>query len=136
VDLSTAHGGPIGVGIVGLSAASGWAATAHVPALAALDRYELRALSASSAESARAAGEKHGVPLAFASAEELLGNNGTDGDLLVTNDLGTLNFGRVMIQRARGRQTALVDLTVPEHYPLVPKLFGREAEPSYNVAHA
>jgi hypothetical protein len=31
----------------------GWAATAHVPGLAALDGYELRALSASSAESAR-----------------------------------------------------------------------------------
>jgi predicted dehydrogenase len=62
--------------------------------------------------------------------------NGTDGDLLVTNDLGTLNFGRVTIQGARGRQTALVELTVPEHYTLVPKLFGREAEPFYNVAHA
>jgi predicted dehydrogenase len=78
VDLSTAHGGPIGVGIVGLSGASGWAATAHVPALAALDRYELRALSASSAESARAAGEKHGVSLAFASAEELAGRDEVD----------------------------------------------------------
>jgi predicted dehydrogenase len=62
---------PIGVGIVGLSASGGWAATAHVPALAAVDGYELRALSASSAESARAAGEKYGVPLAFGTAEEL-----------------------------------------------------------------
>ena len=62
---------PIGVGIVGLSAAGGWAANAHVPALAALDGYELRALSASSAESARAAGERYGVALAFGTAEEL-----------------------------------------------------------------
>ncbi|MET9040148.1 Gfo/Idh/MocA family protein [Streptomyces mirabilis] len=61
----------IRVGVVGLSASGGWAATAHVPALAGLDGYELRALSASSAESARAAGEKYAVPLAFASAEEL-----------------------------------------------------------------
>ncbi len=62
---------PIGVGIVGLSANGGWAATAHVPALAALDGYELRALSASSAESARAAGAKYGVPLTFGDAGEL-----------------------------------------------------------------
>ncbi|MFF9645846.1 Gfo/Idh/MocA family protein [Kitasatospora aureofaciens] len=62
---------PIRVGVVGLSARGGWAATAHVPALNGLDGYELRALSASSAESARAAGEKHAVPLTFSSAEEL-----------------------------------------------------------------
>ncbi|MFF2412119.1 Gfo/Idh/MocA family oxidoreductase [Streptomyces sp. NPDC058092] len=61
----------IRVGVVGLSASGGWAATAHVPALAGLDGYELRALSASSAESARAAGEKYAVPLAFGSAQEL-----------------------------------------------------------------
>ena len=63
---------PIRVGIVGLSAAGGWAATAHVPALASLDGYELRALSASTPESARAAAEKHGVPLPFGSTEELV----------------------------------------------------------------
>ncbi|MER6074890.1 Gfo/Idh/MocA family oxidoreductase [Streptomyces sp. NPDC001817] len=65
------HREPIRVGVVGLSASGGWAATAHLPALAGLDGYELRALSASSAESARAAGEKYGVPLAFGGAEEL-----------------------------------------------------------------
>ncbi|MEU1943749.1 Gfo/Idh/MocA family oxidoreductase [Streptomyces sp. NPDC020125] len=62
---------PVRVGIVGLSANGGWAAGAHVPALAALDGYELRALSASSEESARAAGAKFGVPLTFGSAAEL-----------------------------------------------------------------
>ncbi|WP_037575724.1 Gfo/Idh/MocA family protein [Phaeacidiphilus oryzae] len=64
---------PIGVGIVGLSAKRGWAATAHVPALSRLDGFELRALSASSAESARAAADKYGVPRsrAFGSAAEL-----------------------------------------------------------------
>ncbi|MFD3496310.1 Gfo/Idh/MocA family protein [Streptomyces sp. NPDC058690] len=65
------HQAPIRVGVVGLSASGGWAAAAHVPALAGLDGYELRALSASSAESARAAGEKYAVPLSFGSAEEL-----------------------------------------------------------------
>jgi predicted dehydrogenase len=70
---------PIGVGIVGLSASGGWAATAHVPALAALpDAYELRALSASSAESAEAASEQFGVPLAFGSVEELVERDEVD----------------------------------------------------------
>jgi predicted dehydrogenase len=43
---------PIGVGIIGLGATRGWAGLAHVPALAALEGFELRALSASSSESA------------------------------------------------------------------------------------
>src|SRR3954451_23056528 len=62
---------PIGVGIIGLSASGGWAAQAHLPALAAVSGYEVRALSASSPASAKAAGEKYGIPLAFGSTEEL-----------------------------------------------------------------
>lgn len=70
---------PIGVGIVGLSAGAGWAGTAHVPALAALPgKFELRALSTSSPESAQAAGEKFGVPLAFGSVEELVERDEVD----------------------------------------------------------
>jgi len=69
--FSRATGHPIGVGIVGLSASGQWAANAHVPALRAIEGYELRALSASSAESAAAAGRVHDVPLTFAHAEEL-----------------------------------------------------------------
>jgi predicted dehydrogenase len=64
-------GARIGVGIIGLSAAGGWAAQAHLPALAAVPGYEVRALSASSAASAKAAGEKYRIPLTFGSAEEL-----------------------------------------------------------------
>ena len=62
---------PIRVGVVGLSASGGWAAIAHVPALAGLDGYELRALSASSDESARAAGEKYAVPLTSSGSRPL-----------------------------------------------------------------
>jgi predicted dehydrogenase len=62
---------PIGVGIVGLSASGGWAAEAHLAALAAVPGFEVRALSASSPASAKAAGEKYGIPLTFGSAEEL-----------------------------------------------------------------
>ncbi|MFV2217081.1 Gfo/Idh/MocA family protein, partial [Actinomadura sp. LOL_016] len=64
---------------VGLSAHGGWASQAHVPALAALpDAYELRALSASSAETAKTAGERFGVPLAFGSVEELVERDEVD----------------------------------------------------------
>src|SRR6266566_3303470 len=55
----------LGVGIIGVSALRGWAAAAHIPALRALPNYEIRALSAHSAESARAAGEVFGVSAAL-----------------------------------------------------------------------
>ncbi|MYW70313.1 Gfo/Idh/MocA family oxidoreductase [Streptomyces sp. SID8379] len=62
---------PIGVGIVGLSARRGWATRGHLPALRLLDGFEVRALSASSAESAERAAEKHGIAHAYGSAAEL-----------------------------------------------------------------
>src|SRR5438445_607020 len=60
------------VGIIGVSAQRGWAATAHIPALRALPNYEVRALSAHSAESARAAGEVFGVSAVFTDHEQLV----------------------------------------------------------------
>ncbi|MFH8409382.1 Gfo/Idh/MocA family protein [Streptomyces sp. NPDC018019] len=69
---------PIGVGIIGLSASGGWAARAHLPALAAVPGFEVRALSASTPRSARAAGEKYGIPLAFGSAAELVRRDEVD----------------------------------------------------------
>src|SRR5256886_5563678 len=62
----------LGVGIVGVSPVRGWAATAHIPALRALPNYEIRALSAHSAESARAAGEVFGVSAVFSDHEQLV----------------------------------------------------------------
>ena len=62
----------LGVGIIGVSPARGWAATAHIPALRALPNYEIRALSAHSAESARAAGEVFGVDAVFSDHEQLV----------------------------------------------------------------
>ncbi|NMH98234.1 Gfo/Idh/MocA family oxidoreductase [Pseudonocardia sp. K10HN5] len=84
----------LGVGIVGLSASGGWAAGAHVPALAAVPGYELRALSASSADTARVAGERHGVGRTFGSAAELAACE--DVDLVV-----------VTVQAARHRELVL-----------------------------
>src|SRR5216110_804519 len=65
-------GSTLGVGIIGVSPVRGWAATAHIPALRALPNYEIRALSASSAESARAASEAFGVGAVFSDHEQLV----------------------------------------------------------------
>src|SRR5205809_3674845 len=65
-------GSTLGVGIIGVSPVRGWAATAHIPALRALPNYEIRALSAHSAESARAAGEVFGVCAVFSDHEQLV----------------------------------------------------------------
>src|SRR5437667_2141685 len=62
----------LGVGIIGVSPVRGWAATAHIPALRALPNYEVRALSAHSADSARAAGEVFGVGAVFSDHEQLV----------------------------------------------------------------
>src|SRR5437879_1192576 len=62
----------LGVGVIGVSAQRGWAATAHIPALRALPNYEVRALSAHSTESARAAGEVFGVRAVFSDHEQLV----------------------------------------------------------------
>src|SRR6202521_154494 len=60
------------VGIIGVSPIRGWAAIAHIPALRALPNYEIRALSAQSAESARAAGEVFGIKAVFADHDQLV----------------------------------------------------------------
>ncbi len=62
----------LGVGIIGVSPVRGWAATAHIPALRALPNYEIRALSAHNAESAREAGEVFGVRTVFSDHEQLV----------------------------------------------------------------
>jgi predicted dehydrogenase len=62
----------LGVGIIGVSPVRGWAATAHIPALRALAGYEIRALSAHSAESARAVGEAFGVGAVFSDHQQLV----------------------------------------------------------------
>jgi predicted dehydrogenase len=65
-------GSRLGVGIVGVSPVRGWAATAHIPALQALPNYEIRAITAHSAESARAAGELFGVRAVFSDHEQMV----------------------------------------------------------------
>ncbi|MEU5895343.1 Gfo/Idh/MocA family protein [Streptomyces venezuelae] len=99
-----AFSAPVRVGLVGLSARGGWAPHSHVPALSLLDGYELRALSASSDASARAAGARYGVPLAFGSTAELVRSD--EVDLVVVSVrvplhrevvLGALDAGKAVL---------------------------------------
>jgi predicted dehydrogenase len=71
-------GSKLGVGIIGVNPAWGWAATAHIPALRALQTYEIRALSATSAEAARAAGESFGVANVYSDHEKLVAQPDVD----------------------------------------------------------
>src|SRR5207244_4677267 len=60
------------VGIIGVSPHRGWAATAHIPALRALPKYEIRALSTHDADSARTLGEAFGVSAVFSEHEQMV----------------------------------------------------------------
>src|SRR5256886_10450574 len=62
----------LGVGIIGVSPVWCWATTAHIPALRALPNYEIRAVSARSAESARAVGQALGVSAVFSDHQQLV----------------------------------------------------------------
>ncbi len=68
----------LGVGIIGVSPVRGWAAIAHIPALRALPNYAIRAVSAHSAESARAAGRVFGVSAVFTDPEDLVSQSDID----------------------------------------------------------
>src|SRR3954469_19541783 len=69
----------IRVGIIGANPDRGWAAQAHIPALRSLsDDFEITALSTSRRESADAAGELFGVPLAFDNHQELVNSPAVD----------------------------------------------------------
>jgi len=62
----------IGVGIVGASMERGWAKTAHIPALAALDEYEIRGVSARRQETADQSARELGLDLAFTDHRHLV----------------------------------------------------------------
>jgi predicted dehydrogenase len=84
----------IGVGIIGLSAKRGWAAIAQLPAFRAYpDGFEVRALAATTLESARESAAKHGVPLYFGDYHELLKR--PEVDLVVVSVKVTEHFAPV-----------------------------------------
>ena len=96
-----ASGSSIGVGIIGLSASGGWAAASHLPALRALDGFDIRALSTSNPDSAHRAGEQYGVPLAFGSAKELA--ESPDVDLVVVSVKAPDHYANVMAALNAGK---------------------------------
>ncbi|CAM5704467.1 hypothetical protein MAUB1S_03678 [Mycolicibacterium aubagnense] len=83
---------PLGVGIVGLSADGGWAARGHLPALRAVEGYELRALMVSTPDSARKAAAAFGLPESAA---------GTDAAALAARDDVDLVVITVRVPRHR-----------------------------------
>ncbi len=91
----------LGVGIIGVSPVRGWAATAHIPALRALPNYEIRALGAHSAESARAAGEAFGVSAVFSDHEQLVTQE--DIDVVVVTVKAPLHRELVSAALAAGK---------------------------------
>jgi predicted dehydrogenase len=68
---------PIGVGVIGASPGSGWAAASHVPALQALPQYDLRAVATSRQESSQRAAETWQVD-AFDDARQVIAHPGVD----------------------------------------------------------
>lgn len=68
----------MGVGVIGVAPGRSWAALAHMPALNALDEYEVVALSTTRAESAAAAASELGVPRWYDNHRELVEDDGVD----------------------------------------------------------
>ncbi len=91
----------LGVGIVGLSAGGGWAGAAHVAAIRAVDGLELRAVAASTAESAQASAAAYDVPHASRSVAELTDRD--DVDLVVVAVRVPLHHQLVMPVLASGK---------------------------------
>jgi predicted dehydrogenase len=63
---------PIRVGVVGANPTRGWGTAAHLPALRALDEYQIIAVATTRSDTARATAEAFGVPLAFSDFGELV----------------------------------------------------------------
>jgi predicted dehydrogenase len=69
---------PIRIGVIGATPARGWGTAAHLPALAALDEFEVTAVSTTRLTTARATAEVFGIPLAFADDDELVSHPDVD----------------------------------------------------------
>lgn len=92
----------IGVGVIGASPSNpGWAVLSHLPAIAALPDYELRAVATSSAASAKAASEAYGVP-GHADSAELITRD--DVDLVVVTVKLPYHYDLVAQAFAAGKQ--------------------------------
>jgi predicted dehydrogenase len=69
---------PIRIGVIGATPARGWGTAAHLPALQALEEFEVTAVATTRLATARATAEVFGVPLAFADDAELVSHPEVD----------------------------------------------------------
>jgi predicted dehydrogenase len=69
---------PIRIGVIGATPARGWGTAAHLPALQALEEFEVTAVSTTRLSTARATAEVFGVPLAFDDDDELVSHPEVD----------------------------------------------------------
>jgi predicted dehydrogenase len=70
--MTTADDNPIGVGIIGASADRGWGGIAHIPALQALEAFQIRAVSTTRMQSANETARRIGADLAFDTHQALV----------------------------------------------------------------
>jgi len=73
-----ASGKRYGVGVVGANPERGWALAAHLPAIQALDGFDLAAVATTREESARRAGERFGARRAHARWQDLVADPAVD----------------------------------------------------------
>ncbi len=71
-------GSRIRVGVVGANPDRGWGSAAHLPALRALDDYEIVAVATTRLQTARATADAFGVPLAFSDVRDLVAHPDVD----------------------------------------------------------
>jgi predicted dehydrogenase len=69
---------PIRVGVIGATPARGWGTSAHLPALQALDGFEVTAVSTTHRETAAATAAAFGIPHAFTDDAELVSHPDVD----------------------------------------------------------
>lgn len=63
---------PIRIGVIGATPSRGWGTAAHLPALKALEEFEVTAVSTTRLDTARATAEAFEIPLALADDAELV----------------------------------------------------------------
>jgi predicted dehydrogenase len=96
----------IRVGIVGATVTqggSGWGAHAHVPALHALDEYELKAVCTAHEETAKASAKEFGAELAFHSMDDMVAS--PDIDLVAVSVRVPWHYDLVMQSLQAGKPT-------------------------------
>jgi peptide deformylase len=71
-------GRPIRIGVIGATPTRGWGTAAHLPALKALEEFEVTAVGTTRLDTARATAQAFGVPLAFADDAELVSSPEVD----------------------------------------------------------